>query len=76
MVQGDEYYGCIFLNLISEIPVDAERVVKHIQKQKNGIRNLFSTILEPIGKEDLADEMYSSSKVHLLPIRCTISYCL
>jgi AcrR family transcriptional regulator len=58
MVQGDEYYGCNFLNLISEIPVEAERVVKQIQKQKNGVRNLFSAILEPIGKQELADELY------------------
>jgi AcrR family transcriptional regulator len=58
MVQGDEYYGCNFLNLISEISTDAERIVKQIQKQKNGVRNLFKNILEPIDKEDLADEIY------------------
>lgn len=58
MVQGDEYYGCNFLNLISEIPTDAERVVKQIRKQKNGVRSLFAGILAPIGKEELADEIY------------------
>ena len=38
LVQEKEYYGCNFLNLISEIPVEAERVVKQIQKQKNNVR--------------------------------------
>jgi AcrR family transcriptional regulator len=58
LVQQEEYYGCNFLNIISEIPADVERVVQQIQKQKNGVRRLFSQILEPVGKEDLADEIY------------------
>ncbi|OQP39954.1 hypothetical protein A4H97_17200 [Niastella yeongjuensis] len=58
LVQEKEYYGCNFLNIISEIPAEAERVIKQIQKQKNGVRTLFFTILEPIGKEDLADNIY------------------
>jgi len=71
LVQQNEYYGCNFLNIISEIPKDAERVVKQIRKQKNGVRKLFSGILEPIGKEALADEIYTlfegaliANKVH------------
>ena len=71
MVQGKEYYGCQFLNIISEIPPEAERVIKQIQKQKNGVRSLFTRILEPIGKQDLADEIYvlfegalAANKVH------------
>jgi AcrR family transcriptional regulator len=58
MVQGDEYYGCNFLNLISEIPSGAERIIKQIRKQKDGVRNLFESILEPAGKQNLADEIY------------------
>lgn len=58
LVQEKEYYGCNFLNLISEIPVEAERIIKQIQKQKNNVRKLFAAILEPVGKEDLADEIY------------------
>jgi AcrR family transcriptional regulator len=58
MVQGKEYYGCSFLNLISELPMETERVIKQIQKQKNGVRNLFAVILEPTGKQELADEIY------------------
>jgi AcrR family transcriptional regulator len=58
MVQNKDYYGCNFLNLISEIPMEAERIVKQIQKQKNGVRNLITGILKPIGKQELADEIY------------------
>jgi AcrR family transcriptional regulator len=59
LVQQKEYYGCNFLNIISEIPQDAERVRNQIRKQKNGVRNLFANILRPIHKEDLADEIYT-----------------
>ncbi len=58
LVQEKEYNGCNFLNLISELPVDAGRVIKQIQKQKNGVRKLFVTLLKPVGKEDLADDIY------------------
>lgn len=59
LVQEKEYYGCNFLNIISEIPKEDERIRTQIKKQKNGVRRLFSQILEPIGKEDLADEIYT-----------------
>jgi AcrR family transcriptional regulator len=59
LVQEKEYYGCNFLNIISEIPKEDERVRAQIKKQKNNVRRLFSQILEPIGKEDLADEIYT-----------------
>ncbi|HEY4326214.1 MAG TPA: TetR/AcrR family transcriptional regulator, partial [Mucilaginibacter sp.] len=59
LVQEKEYYGCNFLNIIAEIPKETERVVTQIKKQKNGVRRLFSSLLEPIGKEDLADEIYT-----------------
>ena len=58
MAQENEYYGCQFLNIISEIPLENERIIKQIQKQKNGVRRLFSQVLEPTGKKDLADEIY------------------
>lgn len=71
LVQQKEYYGCNFLNIISEIPKEDERVRAQIKKQKNGVRKLFYQILEPVGKEDLADEMYTlfdgaliANKVH------------
>ena len=71
LVQENEYYGCTFLNIISEIPKDTEKVIKQIKKQKNGVRNLFYKLLEPAGKQDLADEIYTlfegaliANKVH------------
>ena len=71
LVQEKEYYGCNFLNILSEIPKEDERVIAQIKKQKNGVRRLFSEILEPIGKADMADEIYTlfdgaliANKVH------------
>jgi len=71
MVLGPEYYGCQFLNIISEIPLENERVIKQIQKQKNGVRALFARLLEPAGKAGLADSIYvlfegalAANKVH------------
>lgn len=71
LVQEKEYYGCNFLNIISEIPKEDERVITQIKKQKNGVRRLFSEILEPIGKADMADQIYTlfdgaliANKVH------------
>lgn len=58
LVQQQAFNGCNFLNLISEIPVEAKRVVQQIQKQKNGVRALFARLLGPIGKEALADQLY------------------
>ncbi|MDB5149959.1 MAG: yxaF [Mucilaginibacter sp.] len=71
LVQEKEYYGCNFLNIISEIPKEDERIRKQIKKQKNGVRRLFAEILEPIGKADMADDIYTlfegaliANKVH------------
>src|ERR1700744_530081 len=47
MVQQKDYFGCNFLNIISEIPQDAETVRNQIIKQKNGVRRLFASILKP-----------------------------
>ncbi|QEM02540.1 TetR/AcrR family transcriptional regulator [Mucilaginibacter rubeus] len=53
-----EYYGCNFLNIVSELPVDSERVREIIRKQKDGVRAMFADILRPVHKEKLADELY------------------
>lgn len=58
MVQQKDYYGCNFLNIVSEMPRDAAIVRAQIKKQKDGVRRLFAEILQPIQKEDLADEIY------------------
>ena len=53
-----EFQGCNFLNVAAEIPKENQKVRALIKKQKNYIRGLFSDILKPLGKEDLADELY------------------
>lgn len=58
LVQQKSYYGCNFLNIVSEMPKDAAVVRRQIKKQKDGVRRLFTEILRPIQKEELADEIY------------------
>ena len=58
LVQQKDYYGCNFLNIVSEMPKDAAVVKRQIKKQKDGVRRLFAEILRPIEKEELADEIY------------------
>ena len=53
-----DFQGCNFLNANVEIPKDNQKIRAIIVKQKNQIRELFEEILKPIGKEDLADELY------------------
>jgi AcrR family transcriptional regulator len=58
MVQQQDYNGCNFLNIVSEIPKGGERIHKQIKKQKDGVRALFRKILKPVNKEHLADDLY------------------
>lgn len=58
LVQQEEYYGCNFLNIVAEVPVENTRIRDQIKKQKDHVRNLFTQILKPVHKEDLADELY------------------
>lgn len=53
-----EYYGCNFLNIVSEVPMKNTRIRNQVVAQKDHIRNLFADILKPINKEYLADELY------------------
>lgn len=73
LVQQKEYYGCTFLNIISEMPMSEEpsRITSQIRQQKNGVRRLFKHILRPVGREKLADDLYTlfegaliANKVH------------
>lgn len=57
-LKQNEYNGCNFLNIASEIPRENERVRSLVSGQKNKIRKLFADILKPEGKENLADELY------------------
>ncbi|MDI9876640.1 TetR/AcrR family transcriptional regulator [Flectobacillus rivi] len=57
--ESKEFNGCNFLNIISEIPQENERVAALIIKQKNHIRFVFSYILENENHDTtLADELY------------------
>jgi AcrR family transcriptional regulator len=58
MFLQDEYYGCNFLNIVSEIPVENTRIREQIKAQKDHIRNMFAEILKPVKKECLADDLY------------------
>lgn len=74
LVQRQDFYGCHFLNMVYELPEDANRIKEQVKKQKDGVRALFTEILTPIHKEELADEMYTlfegaliGNKVHSDP---------
>ena len=53
-----EYYGCNFLNISSEIPTGTPRLTELVKKQKDNVRTMFREILKPEKKERLADELY------------------
>jgi AcrR family transcriptional regulator len=53
-----EFNGCNFLNIVSEVPRNRKAIRTIIKNQKDHIRNLFTEILKPDGKQDLADELY------------------
>jgi AcrR family transcriptional regulator len=82
LTKQTEFQGCNFLNVAAEIPKDNQKVRALIKKQKNSIRKLFADLLKPLGKEELADELYIlfdaalvSSKVYgeLWPVKTTRS---
>ena len=50
--------GCNFLNIASEIDSGNTAVKDIIKNQKVQTRKMFADILKPIGKEDLAEEIY------------------
>lgn len=71
LMRNKDFYGCHFLNIVYEMPQEAVRVRERVKKQKDSVRELFREILKPIGKEFLADEIYTlfegaliSNKVH------------
>lgn len=71
---NDDFNGCHFLNIVYEMPQDAIRIREQVKKQKDGVREIFSEILEPLKNEQLADEIYTlfegaliGNKVHADP---------
>ena len=59
LVGRKDFYGCHFLNIVYEMPEGDARVRLQIQKQKNAVRALFDEIVNPLGRPDLADEIYT-----------------
>ncbi|TAJ67623.1 MAG: TetR/AcrR family transcriptional regulator [Chitinophagaceae bacterium] len=79
-VRQNDFTGCNFLNIASEIPTENERVRAIIRNQKDSIRRMFADILKPLRKEELADQLYIlfdaaliSSKVYrdVWPVKTT-----
>lgn len=50
--------GCNFLNISAETAKENTRVNNLIKNQKDQVRMLFQETLAPIGKEELADQIY------------------
>lgn len=59
LVVRTDFYGCHFLTIVYEIPDGEESAGREIRKQKNAVRQILREIVEPIGKMDLADEIYT-----------------
>jgi len=67
----NQCYGCSFLSMVYEIPDEPAEIKRKIKFQKDIIRGLFTEILRPINKENIADEIYTllegaiiANKVH------------
>ena len=57
LVKRDDFYGCHFLNMVYELPENADRVKAQVKYQKDSVRRLFSEILTPFNNAELADEV-------------------
>lgn len=55
MNKKENFRGCSFLNILSEIPMDNIKVLNVIQSHKADLRNYF---LELIKNEELSDHIY------------------
>ncbi|MFC3160932.1 transcriptional regulator, TetR family [Chryseobacterium arachidis] len=55
MNQKENFRGCSFLNILSEIPTDNVKILKVIQNHKKDLRNYFSELMED---KDLSDHIY------------------
>jgi AcrR family transcriptional regulator len=57
MNERENFRGCSFLNIISEISPTEKEILKVIQRHKQDLRDLFSDILKDYDK-DLIDHVY------------------
>ncbi len=55
MNEKENFRGCSFLNLLSEIPSDNTKVLNVIQNHKSDLRNYFSNFIE---NELMSDHIY------------------
>lgn len=55
MNQKENFRGCSFLNILSEIPMDNVKILRVIQDHKADLRNYFSELLID---QDLSDHIY------------------
>jgi AcrR family transcriptional regulator len=55
MNQKENFRGCSFLNILSEIPMDNVKILSVIQDHKADLRNYFSELLQD---ESLSDHVY------------------
>ena len=51
----ENFRGCSFLNILSEIPIDNTKILNVIQSHKADLRNFFS---EWVNDEELSDHIY------------------
>ncbi|HSD07531.1 TetR/AcrR family transcriptional regulator [Flavobacterium sp.] len=55
MNETENYRGCSFLNILSEIPADNTKIIEVIQNHKNDLRDYFKRL---ITDENIADHIY------------------
>jgi AcrR family transcriptional regulator len=53
----EDFRGCSFLNILSEISADEKQILQVIQNHKQDVRNYFKTIL-PGEKQNTVDHIY------------------
>jgi len=53
----EDFRGCSFLNILSEITADSKGILSVIQNHKQDLRNFFKEVL-PGKKQDVADHIY------------------
>ncbi|WEK69642.1 MAG: TetR/AcrR family transcriptional regulator [Candidatus Chryseobacterium colombiense] len=55
MNQKEDFRGCSFLNILSEIPLDNVKILNVIQSHKRDLKNYFSELMDD---KDLSDHVY------------------
>lgn len=55
MNQKENFRGCSFLNILSEIPMDNIKILQVIQQHKKDLRQYFSNLLKD---EEISDHIY------------------